>query len=98
MVKEIEETKDMPYKVLDLEALHRNDQTHEVEGHDIIAKDGSCAQGGAWAAAPATNESLNKKNTAIESSIQQNGKRASKLQASRILKLPQRVTSTSTVC
>ena len=70
MVKEIEETKDMPYKVLDLDALHRNDQTHELEGEDIIANDGSRAQDGVRPAAAATNESPKKKNTATESPTQ----------------------------
>lgn len=32
--KEIEETRNMPNKVVDMNALHRNEITHEVEGEE----------------------------------------------------------------
>ena len=34
MAKEIVETKNLQNKVLDVEALHRNEETHEMEGVD----------------------------------------------------------------
>lgn len=32
--KEIRETKNIPNKIIDMKALHRNEQTDEVEGED----------------------------------------------------------------
>lgn len=34
MAKEIVETNNVKNKVLDIEALHRNEETHEMEGMD----------------------------------------------------------------
>ena len=35
-MKEIEETKDIENKVIDMMALHRNELTHEIECEDIV--------------------------------------------------------------
>ena len=33
--KEIRETKDLSHKIIDFKALHRNEQTDEIEGEDV---------------------------------------------------------------
>ena len=35
LAKEIEETKDLENKIIDLDALHRNEATQEVEGEEL---------------------------------------------------------------